>query len=386
MSFILFDPEHTANFYPLTINKSVAELQVGVYTLKQWWEKNLNSRCYIISHEYVAGLYEPYTDTDILTYINAAAFPNYDLTQQINNLRTGEALVTKAGVLIALKTNNAFQASKEVHSASFKSNLIKAEILSNPVQLLKMKEELIRLQFKTATDDKISQKAEENNLLLSKDDIFIEDGCSITGATLNAKEGPIYISKNVIIMEGSCLRGPLFLGEGCVVKMGTKIYGATAIGKKCILGGEIKNIVMHNYSNKAHDGYLGDSVIGSWCNFGAGTSCSNLKNTAGNIELYNYASDDFILAGTKCGVIMGDYSRTAINTSINSGTSVGICCNLVEPGLSEKVYKNFSWGNRPGHSYRLPDAIKHVNNWMHLKNQQLSVAEEKVLMQVYQLK
>ena len=210
--------------------------------------------------------------------------------------------------------------------------------------------------------------------------IFIEKGARISHCTINAETGPVYIGNDAGIMEGCLLRGPLAIGNNAVIKMGAKIYGATTIGPYCMAGGEIKNSILMGYSNKAHDGYLGDSVLGEWCNLGAGTSNSNIKNTAGEIMLY--AEEEPYNAGTKCGLVMGDYSRSAINTSFNTGTVVGICCNVFGAGLTPKYIPNFSWG-LSGELYRQDAAVRDVQNWMALKGKQLEPAQEKALRELY---
>ena len=192
------------------------------------------------------------------------------------------------------------------------------------------------------------------------ENIFVEAGATISYSILNASEGPIYIGKNAEIQEGSVIRGPFALCEGSRVKMGAKIYGATTIGPYCLADGEIKNSILMGYSNKAHDGYLGDSVIGVWCNLGAGTSNSNLKNTAGIVKVWSKEKNDYLDAGNKCGLLMGDYSRSAINTSFNTGTVAGISCNIFGNVFPFKFIEDFTWGQE---KYIFEKAISDINNW-----------------------
>jgi UDP-N-acetylglucosamine diphosphorylase/glucosamine-1-phosphate N-acetyltransferase len=218
--------------------------------------------------------------------------------------------------------------------------------------------------------------------VISPQSIFIEEGASISHSILNASTGPIYIGRNSNIMEGCLIRGPFALCESAVVKMGTKIYGATTIGPCSTAGGEIKNSVLFGYSNKGHDGYLGDSVIGEWCNLGAGTSNSNLKNNAGEVKVWN--AGQFISAGLKCGLLMGDYSRAAINTSFNTGTVVGVCCNVYGEGLMPKYIPDFSWGvHNKGPKYAFEKALRDIENWKKLKNQSLTDAEILTLKHIF---
>ena len=210
--------------------------------------------------------------------------------------------------------------------------------------------------------------------------IFVEDGAILENCILNASEGPIYIAKNSKIMDGAILRGPIFIDEGSIVKMGATIYGGTSIGKKCVVGGEIKNSIINNFSNKAHHGYLGDSIIGKWCNLGAGTSTSNVKNNGSDVMLQLANAE--LNAGNKFGLLMGDYSRSAINTSFNTGTVVGTCCNIFTEGLTPKYIPNFSWGCK-GERYELPKAFTDIENWKIMKGETLSKEERELLKNLY---
>ncbi|MDR0792944.1 MAG: glucose-1-phosphate thymidylyltransferase, partial [Chitinophagaceae bacterium] len=202
---------------------------------------------------------------------------------------------------------------------------------------------------------------------------------------INAVIGPVYIGKGATVMDGAIIRGPLALCEGAVLKAGAKIYGATTLGPYCSGGGEIKNSVLQNYSNKAHDGYLGDSVIGSWCNLGAGTTNSNLKNTAGDIYMPANTKKEKINAGNKCGVIMGDYTRTAINSSINTGSIYGVCSNVFGEGLLPAEIESFIWGNKSDAVYQLDKALEDIARWKKLKNKSLSENEAAVLKHLFLL-
>ena len=210
--------------------------------------------------------------------------------------------------------------------------------------------------------------------------IFVEEGAILENCILNASEGPIYIAKNCKIMDGAILRGPIFINEGSIVKMGATIYGGTSIGKNCVVGGEIKNSIINNFSNKAHHGYLGDSIIGKWCNLGAGTSTSNVKNNGSDVMLQLANAE--LNAGNKFGLLMGDYSRSAINTSFNTGTVVGTCCNIFTEGLTPKYIPNFSWGCK-GERYELPKAFTDIENWKIMKGETLSKEERELLKNLY---
>jgi len=229
--------------------------------------------------------------------------------------------------------------------------------------------------FALLTSGRNSQPIPSSVQAIAPENIFIEEGAVLQYCVLNASGGPIYIGKGAEIMEGSLIRGPFALCDGAVVKMGTKIYGATTIGPYSIVGGEIKNSVIFGYSNKGHDGYLGDAVIGEWCNLGAGTSNSNLKNNAGEVKVWDMGSKGFVAAGTKCGLLMGDYSRSAINTSFNTGTVVGVCCNVFGEGLTPKYIPSFSWGYDNQQKYQLDKALRDIASWKRFKGQALTDTE-----------
>jgi UDP-N-acetylglucosamine diphosphorylase / glucose-1-phosphate thymidylyltransferase / UDP-N-acetylgalactosamine diphosphorylase / glucosamine-1-phosphate N-acetyltransferase / galactosamine-1-phosphate N-acetyltransferase len=213
--------------------------------------------------------------------------------------------------------------------------------------------------------------------------ILVEEGAVVENCLLNATEGPIYIAKNALIMDGAILRGPIFVGENSVIKMGATIYGGTTIGQNCIIGGEVKNSIISNFSNKAHHGYLGDSYLGEWCNLGAGTTNSNVKNTASNIAVQ--INNQTVFAGQKMGVIMADFAKTAINTSINTGTVIGVGANVFCNGLTPKLIPNFAWGVT-GQMYTLPKFLTHNSQWLQLKGQQFTPAQIKNLETLYHTK
>jgi UDP-N-acetylglucosamine diphosphorylase/glucosamine-1-phosphate N-acetyltransferase len=214
--------------------------------------------------------------------------------------------------------------------------------------------------------------------------VFLEEGVHIEHCYLNTVHGPIYISAGAQVMEGAMLRGPLSIGKDAVVKMGAAIYGATTIGPACVVGGEIRNSIITGYSNKAHDGYLGDAWIGEWCNLGAGTSCSNLRNTATPVNVWHMHSKQFVKGGLKCGLVMGDHSKCSINTSFNTATVVGVCANIFQPGaLLPKFIPSFSWGVATGLTYELQKAIQDINNWMAFKGMQLSDVQIRSLTEIF---
>lgn len=256
--------------------------------------------------------------------------------------------------------------------------------LKHPWNIFELNDECLRADFKALTKGRVSDAIPESVQVVKSTNIFIEAGATLSHCILNASAGPIYIGKDSEIMEGASIRGPFAMLEGSVVKMGAKIYGATTIGPFCVAGGEIKNSVMFGYSNKSHDGYLGDSVIGEWCNLGAGTSNSNLRNTGGPVRVWNQQSKDFELAANKCGLLMGDYSRCSVNTSFNTGTVVGVSCNVFGAGLTPKHIPSFTWGTDPESKYKFEKAIEDIGNWKKMKNQTLTETEIKRLKTIFE--
>jgi len=236
--------------------------------------------------------------------------------------------------------------------------------------------------FNRITAQRFSEPIPEAVHCVNAKNIFIEPGAQIMHCWLNASEGPIYIGKDAYIMEGAAIRGPFAMGDGSVVKMHSSIYGATTLGPACTAGGEIKNVVMMGYSNKAHQGYLGDSVIGEWCNLGAGTTNSNVKNTASMVKVWDFNTDQYIPVANKCGVIMGDYCTVAINSAINTGSMFGTCCNIFGTGLLPTIVPSGSWGVT-GIRYQLNKAIASISNWKQFKGHSLTVEEISVLEHIF---
>lgn len=258
-----------------------------------------------------------------------------------------------------------------------------AKSLHRPWELFLFNDWAIRQDFEMLTHGHDSQKLPEGTRAKGINNIFIEEGAEINFSIINAEGGPVYIGRNSVIMEGCLLRGPIALGKNSLLKMGTKIYGATTIGPNCVAGGEIKNSILMEWSNKGHDGYLGDSVIGEWCNLGAGTSNSNLKNNASEVKVWVKDENAFVSAGLKCGLLMGSYSRSAINMSFNTGTVVGNSCNIFGTSFPPKFIDDFTWGDE---LYDFEKAFQDISNWKKLKGVKPSCREKESLKNIYKNK
>jgi len=345
MNEIFLDEEGVRQkFFPLTHTRSLADLRIGILTLREKWE--IFYQCKIFTGE----------DQGSAISIPANWIPNPGLVDFINRSKTSPV-------------KDSIEA-KTVTSLDY------------PWDIFKYNGGEIRNDFSNITRGRASEPIPSSVTALSTQNIFIEKGAKLEHVHLNALQGPIYIGRNAEIMEGSLLRGPVAVCEGATVKMGTIIYGGTTLGPHVVAGGEIKNSILLEYSNKAHHGYLGDSVIGAWCNLGAGTSNSNLKNNAGSIKVWVESEGNFVEAGQKCGLFMGDFSRSAINTSFNSGTVVGICCNVTASGLTPKYIPHFSWSATE--MYTLEKLIKDLRAWKKLKNQVLSDEEIQALGHIFE--
>jgi len=383
MNIILFDTEDRKRLFPLTATRAVADIRMGILTIKERWEKMTGSKVFVLTDKYLQSLYETISPGDYV-FVDARIFPSAELVQKIIDLPDKEPMTDDNGLIAGKASIDSLPGLKEL-SALFKktSTITSVRRLTFPHEVFQWNQEMIQLDFRLVTKGRTSNSHNESVNVINSSKIFIEDGADISFTNLNASSGPIYIGKNATVMEGSFIRGPLALGEGAVLKMGSKIYGATTIGPYCTVAGEVKNSVITGYSNKGHEGYLGDSVIGEWCNLGAGTSNSNVKNTGGEVKTWNYYEDSFVAAGNKCGVIMGDYSRTSINTSINTGTIIGVCCNVFGEGLTPKLIPDFSWGAKEPRRYEFEKAIKDISNWKKMKNKIISEEETKILKHIF---
>ena len=384
MEFVLVDQPDMVHFYPFSLTRSLTEIRVGIYTIKERWDIHLNAECQVFTSPYLQGLYEaPFLQNeDAVIYINSTCLPDATIKNAILNLKEGEILLDMDGKWIATNTSERSIGKILLGDPNLKTT-IAAKFIKNPIQLLQIHAALILLDFNQVIANQKSIVVDASNRLICPENIFIAVGASLSGVSLNATEGPIYIGKNAILMEGAAIRGPFVLGEKAVVKMNACIYGATSVGPYCTIGGEIKNSILMGYSNKAHEGYLGDSIIGQWCNLGAGTCNSNVKNTAGPIQIWNQYQKSWDTIGNKMGMLVGDYTRFAIQSSINTGSYIGASANIYGNGLLPKMIPNFSWGITKG--YVLEKAIEDIQNWKKMKGFQISVAEKEVLTALFHM-
>lgn len=384
MHFVLVDLPNRAQFYPFSLTRSLTEIRVGIFTIQERWNQLLDTQCEVYTAPYLQSLYpdEWLKKSNAVLYINATCIPDTQLKLAFANLKEGENLINEDGKWIASYTRERSLGKILLGDPNSKTT-IAAKFIKDAMHLLQLNAAFIQSDFASILVNQRSEKVDQSNRLICPEHIFIEPGAVLTGVSLNATEGPIYIGKNALLMEGVAIRGPFVLGEKSVVKMNASIYGATSVGPHCTIGGEIKNSIIFGYSNKAHEGYLGDSIIGQWCNIGAGTSNSNVKNTAGPIQIWNQDQKTWDTVGNKMGVLIGDYTRFAIQSSINTGSYIGVSANIYGNGLLPKMIPNFSWGITKG--YILDKAIEDIQNWKKMKGSQITEAEKTVLTTLFHM-
>jgi UDP-N-acetylglucosamine diphosphorylase/glucosamine-1-phosphate N-acetyltransferase len=351
MNVVFFDDEKRVNFLPLVYTKPISKLRVGILTIEQKWQhhfknKGVEINTYYITEDYLTEKY-PLPDQDENIFINSRFLPNVRLVEFIlNNLIADEAIFYE-GSLIAAKCDLQQFKNESYYIKDHNDSFVSVE-LKVVTDIFSKNEAALIQDFELLTAGKVSQKLSNTNTHIGNQ-LFIEEGAKVEASVLNSSTGPIYIGKDAEIMEGSLVRGPFALCDNAVLKMGAKIYGATTIGSFSKVGGEVSNSVIQDYSNKGHDGFLGNSVIGEWCNLGADTNTSNLKNNYGEVKLWSYATEKFDNTGLQfCGLIMGDHSKCGINTMFNTGTVVGVCANIFGSGFPEKFVASYSWGGANG--------------------------------------
>ncbi len=384
MGLVLFDNRFRDGLYPFTYTRAVASLRFGILSVQERWEQLSAQPVFVHTASYLQNLY-PLIPAGTHTWIDASLVLNTGLIDSILSLETGDCLADEKGLVAGIFDFG--QTGFDVqHSLSPFTNIRdypEVVRLRYPWELMQWNDRFIREDFLTIQQKNRSAPIPDTVSVLNPDEVFIEPGARLSHCILNASTGPVYIGKEAEVMEGSVIRGPFAMGTKSVVKLNSRIYGATTLGPYCMGGGEIKNSILMAYSNKGHDGYLGDSVIGEWCNFGAGATCSNIKNNAGDVKVWDIAAGNYKTVGKKCGMIMGDYSRLAINSSVNTGSMIGVCCNVFGAGLLPTIIPNFCWGTE-GIAYVYQKALTDIHNWKQLKNKSLSEDERAVLWYVYE--
>ena len=389
MNYILFDESNCrTNLLPLTFTRPIADIRVGILTIREKWEKMLKSPTSTLTDAYLSRKFPIIKEKENIL-INGSVCPTEEIVAAVKKLKPNQTII-HADTIIAL---HVLEEELDNLGDSGTEGIEEIEMSEAPLRIghtwdiFAKNDVAIRDDFRLLTKGRKSQPVGDTNRVIGEDQIFLEKGARVQFATLNASAGPIYIGKDAEVMEGALIRGPFALCEGAQVKMAAKIYGPTTVGPKCRVGGEINNSVLFGYSNKAHDGFVGHSVIGEWCNLGADTNTSNLKNTYDEVRLWSYSKRTFINTHLQfCGLIMGDHSKCGINTMFNTGTVVGVNANIFGPGFQRNFIPSFTWGGTSGHAnYDLKKALEVAEIVCRRRNVQFDEIDRDLLTSVYNL-
>lgn len=383
MNYILFDGPSRNNLLPFTYTRPVADIRIGILTIREKWETYLGFTTTTLTEDYLSEKY-PMVEMDENVMINASFLPNSELAEMVKNLEENQAIFKGEDVIAFFSKETQENIDFENYEAiEFNDELIKIE---HTWDIFRKNGEALTEDYELLTKGRKSQPIPSSNRVIDASNVFIEEGAKLEFAILNASTGPIYISKDAEIMEGSIIRGPFALCEGSTVKLGAKIYGPTTVGPFCKVGGEITNAVLFAYSNKAHEGYLGNSVLGEWCNIGADTNTSNLKNDYSEVRLWDYQTESFAKTGLQfCGLMMGDHSKCGINTMFNTGTVVGVSANIFGSGFPRNFIPSFSWGGHGGFTtYLTKKAFEVAKVVMSRRNIEFSEQDAEILEHVFE--
>jgi len=388
MNIILFDAEQRDHLLPITYTRPVADIRVGILTIKEKWEKYLDTKASFLTIDYLQEKFPIKIATDNIL-INGGLLPDNLLIEEIKQLKEKEAL-TKDNQLLAIclsEENITAFLDGSLDDYTNKEYDLDVEILTRPWEIFSKNGEQIAEDYDLITEGRESQALSKTVQTIGDYPIFLEEGAQIECAIINTKEGPVYIGKDAEVMEAAVIRGPFALCEHSTIKMSAKIYGDTTIGPHCKVGGEISNSVFQGYANKAHDGFLGNAVIGEWCNLGADTNNSNLKNNYVEVALWNYPKGGFVKTGLQfCGLIMGDHSKCGINTMFNTGTVIGVSANIFGSGFPRNFIPSFSWGGASGFKeYKTNKAYEVAEKVFARRSLAFDETEKKILDAVFEL-
>lgn len=384
MNYILFDGPSRNNLLPFTFTRPVADIRVGILTIREKWEQYLGYTTTTITEDYLSDKY-PMVEMDDNVLINASYLPNFELVEMVKNLEENQAIF-KGEDVIAFYAKDA---QEDINFDTFEAIEFNDDVLKieHTWDIFSKNGQAIEEDFELLTKGRISEPIPSSNSVIAPHNIFIEEGAKLEFVILNASSGPIYIGKDTEIMEGSIIRGPFALCDHAIVKLGAKIYGPTTVGPHCRVGGEVNNSVMFAYSNKGHDGFLGNSVLGEWCNLGADTNNSNLKNNYAEVRLWDYQTESFAKTSLQfCGLMMGDHSKCGINTMFNTGTVVGVSSNIFGSGFPRNFIPSFSWGGSAGFTtYTIPKAFETAEIVMSRRHVGLTDEDKAILQHVFEL-
>ncbi|AXG71820.1 sugar nucleotidyl transferase [Kordia sp. SMS9] len=383
MNYILFDGTVRNALLPFTYTRPVADIRVGILTIREKWEAHLGGTTTTITEEYLSEKY-PMVELEENVMINASFLPNAELVAMIQDLTEKQAIFSGDEIIAFHTTDQQDEVDFDTYDViSYEEDCLRIE---HTWDIFSKNAEAIQADFELITKDRTSQPIPATVNVIAPENIFIEEGATLNFCTLNASSGPIYVGKNAEIMEGCVVRGALAMCENSVLKLSAKIYGATTLGPFCKVGGEVNNSVLMGYSNKGHDGFLGNSVLGEWCNIGADSNNSNLKNNYAPVRLWSYETENFAKTGLQfCGLMMGDHSKCGINTMFNTGTVVGVNANIFGSGFPRNFVPSYSWGGASGFTtYLTKKAFEVAKVVMSRRNIEFTAQDEAILTQVFE--
>ena len=383
MNYVLFDGNSRNSLLPFTFTRPVAEIRCGILTLREKWERHLGATTSTVTEDYLSDKW-PLVELEENILINASFCPTPELVKQILSLKEGEAIFDKEEVVAFFSTEGSVVNFDQLKKIPLEGEPFR---IRNTWDIFHLNGVAIEADFELLTRKRKGASISSTNQIRGEEHIFIEEGAVVENAIINADKGPVYIASGAEVMEGSIIRGPFALGEGAIVKMGAKIYGPTTVGPFSKAGGEIQNCVIFGYSNKSHDGYLGNSVVGEWCNLGADSNTSNLKNNYAEVRLWNYETRGFARTGLQfCGLMMGDHSKSGINTIYNTGTVVGVSANIFGSGFPRNFIPSFSWGGSAGMvTFKTEKAFEVAEKVMERKGLPFSDQDRAILEHVFEL-
>jgi len=383
MNYILFDGPARESLLPFTFTRPVADIRIGILTIREKWEKHLNTTTTTITEEYLTEKF-PMVEMAANVMINASYLPNEALVGCITSLTKNQALFKGEDIIAFYAEEDQEIDFLNYQQIEFEGDVIQIE---HTWDIFSKNDIAIQEDFDLITKGRKSAAISPTNNLINPENIFLEEGAKVEYSILNAEDGPIYLGKDSEVWEGSLIRGAFALCNNAVVKMGGKIYGATTVGPYAKVCGEISNSVIFGYTSKGHEGYLGNAVLGEWCNIGADSNNSNLKNNYAKVRLWNYATEKFEQTGLQfCGLMMGDHSKTAINTMLNTGTVIGVNCNIYVPGFPRNFVPSFSWGGASGFStYKPEKAFEAAKVMMARRGVAFDEKEASILNHVFEL-
>jgi UDP-N-acetylglucosamine diphosphorylase/glucosamine-1-phosphate N-acetyltransferase len=388
MNYILFGDQTRNHLLPFTFTRPIADIRLGILTIREKWERFLNAKTSTLTEQYLNLKYPLVKEADNIL-INSSILPNETIVEELQRLAPNQTLITGETIItLRLKAEDIDNLDWEVIDS-----ITPMKTASTPQKvnylwdLIQMNDAALMTDFELITKGRRSQPIPDTARVIAPERVFIEEGAVLEHVIVNASEGPVYIGKNAKIMDGSIIRGPLAVCNDSSIRMGAKIYGGTTIGPFCKVGGEVSHSIIFGYTNKAHDGFLGHSVIGEWCNLGADTNTSNLKNSYENVRLWDYQEESFVKTELQfCGTFMGDHSKCGINTMFNTGTVVGVGAQVFGAGFMRNFIPSFSWGSVAGFSVHSIDKSLDIAKRVYARrNLEFTKTDENILRHVYDL-